>query len=280
MYATDEMPLASAPIVVLDTETTGLSPALGHRVIEVAAVRFQGWEETGRLAELVNPGRAIDAGATRVHGLVDRDLASAPPFYEVVGKLEPLLEGAVIVAHNASFDASFLAQEYALASREGACPPVLPNPWLCTLQLARRHFHFDRNDLRTVAYRLGVPQSRGHRALNDAYTTASVFQRMVRELEKRGVRTVGDLLHAQGGPVYMPVAVSAPLPPALAEALAGGKRARIRYVADHGRETIRLISPQYTTVRAGAAYVVAYCHLRCAQRTFRLDRIQEAELMD
>lgn len=280
MHASDEMPLADAPVVVLDTETTGLSPALGHRVIEVAALRFQGWQETGRLAELVNPGRPIDAGATRVHGLVDRDVASAPPFGDVVGRLEPLLQGAIIVAHNASFDAGFLAQEYAIASRLGACLPALPNPWLCTLQLARRHFHFDRNDLRTVAYRLGVSQSRAHRALNDAYTTAGVFQRMVSELEKRGVRTVGDLLHAQGGPVYMPSASGPALPPPLARALAGGQQVRIRYLTEKGSETLRLISPMYATAQGSARYLVAYCHLRCAQRTFRLDRILEAELVD
>jgi DNA polymerase-3 subunit epsilon len=280
MHSPEEMPLAEVPIVVLDTETTGLSPALGHRVVEVAAVRLSGWQETARFSELVNPGRPIEAGATRVHGLVDRDVAGAPPFCDVVGRLEPLLEGAVVVAHNAAFDAGFLAQEYAIASRRGVCPPVLPNPWLCTLLLARRHFHFDRNDLSTVAYRLGVPQSRAHRALNDAYTTASVLQRMVRELGKRGVRTAADLLHAQGGPVFMPAAVSAPLPPAVDSALAGGKRARIRYVTESGGESVRMISPLYTTVRGEAAYLVAYCHLRCAQRTFRLDRILEAELVD
>lgn len=280
MHAVDEMPLAEAPVVVLDTETTGLSPALGHRVIEIAALRFQGWQETGRLSVLVNPGRPIDPGATRVHGLVDRDVAGAPSFGDVVGRLQPILQGAIIVAHNASFDAGFLAQEYAIASRMGACPPVLPNPWLCTLQLARRHFHFDRNDLRTVAYRLGVSQSRAHRALNDAYTTAAVFQRMVRELEKRGLSTVGALLHAQGGPVYMPSATSAPLPPPLASAITGGKQVRIRYVTEGGRETIRLISPLYTTTQGSARYLVAYCHLRHAQRTFRLDRIMEAELSE
>lgn len=280
MHPADELPLADAPFVVLDTETTGLSPALGHRVIEVAAVRFQGWQETGRLAELVNPGRPIEAGATRVHGLVDRDVAGAPPFGDVVGRLGPLLEGAVIVAHNAAFDADFLAQEYAIASRQGACVPVLPNPWACTLQLARRQFHFDRNDLRTVAYRLGVPQSRAHRALYDAYTTASVFRRMAGELERRGVRTVADLLQAQGGAVYMPGATSSPLPPPLDEALADGKQVRIHYVTERGKETRRVISPRYTTVRGGTGYLVAYCHLRCAERTFRLDRILEAELVE
>jgi DNA polymerase-3 subunit epsilon len=272
------MPLAEATIVVLDTETTGLWPGLGHRIVEVAAIRVSGWQETALLAELVNPGRDIEPDASRVHGIVAQDIAAAPPFANLIERLGPLLDGAVVVAHNASFDAGFLAQEYAIASRHGICQPTLPNPWLCTLQLARRHFHFDRNDLGTVAYRLGVRQSRAHRALNDAYTTLGVFQRMVRELQARGLRTVGDLLHAQGGAVYMPAASPSPLPAPLDEALSKGKRARIRYVADHGGETLRVVSPLYTTAHQGTRYLVAFCHLRGAQRTFRLDRILEAEL--
>ena len=86
--------------------------------------------------------------------------------------------------------------------------------------------------------------------------------------------------YAQGGPVYMPSATSAPLPPPLANAITGGKQVRIRYVTEGGRETIRLISPLYTTTQGSARYLVAYCHLRHAQRTFRLDRILEAELSE
>src|SRR5690606_14362550 len=107
--AVDEMPLAEAPVVVLDTETTGLSPALGHRVIEIAALRFQGWQETGRLSVLVNPGRPIDPGATRVHGLVDRDVAGAPSFGVVVEVLMLVLVGAIFIPTHASVVSGFLA---------------------------------------------------------------------------------------------------------------------------------------------------------------------------
>ncbi|HZD11147.1 MAG TPA: exonuclease domain-containing protein, partial [Candidatus Binatia bacterium] len=62
-----EKPLGSAPLVVLDTETTGLSPAQGHRVVEVAAVRLQGWQQVESFDALVNPGRPMDAGASRVN---------------------------------------------------------------------------------------------------------------------------------------------------------------------------------------------------------------------
>lgn len=277
MHLFDEMPLAETPIVVLDTETTGLSPELGHRVIEVGAVRLVGWEETARFDELVNPGRPIDPGAARVHGLRDADVAGAPSFASVVSRLAPLLDGALIVAHNASFDAGFLAIEYAIASRKGVCPPHLPNPWLCTLQLARRHFHFGRNNLGSIADVLGVRRSHAHRALNDVYTTLGILRLMVRELERRNLYKVSDLLHAQGGPIYMQAAQAAPLPSPLGDAMVRGGQVRITYVTQQGTESRRAISPLYTTSGRGTSYLVAYCHLRQAQRTFRLDRILKVE---
>ncbi len=278
MHTLDETPLAEAPIVVLDTETTGLQPELGHRVIEVGAVRLVGWQEAGSFSALVNPGRPIDPGAARVHGLSDDDVAAAPPFSAVVQQLSPLLDGAVIVAHNASFDAGFMAMEYAIASRAGSCPETLPNPWLCTLQLARRQFHFGRNDLGTVAQLLGVRRGQTHRALTDAYTTARVLQGMARELAKRKLVTVGDLLSAQGGAVHMqPLQPARALPAPLDEAISGGKSVRIVYRTGRGAESQRLISPLYATTAYGTSYLVAYCHLRCAQRTFRLDRITRIE---
>lgn len=280
MDGLDELLLAEVPIVVLDTETTGLSPELGHRVIEIGAVRLLGWKETERFDELVNPGRPIEAGAARVHGLTDADVAAAPPFSSVAGRLSAILDSALIVAHNAAFDAGFLAMEYALASREGACPPSLPNPWLCTLQLARRQFHFGRNNLATVADRLGVRRSRAHRALNDVYTTTGVVRRMVKELERRNLYTVGDLVHAQGGPIYMQPVQAVPLPPLLGDAIAGAKQVQIVYMTSQGTQTCRVISPLYTTSGQGSSYLVAYCHLRHAQRTFRLDRILNVELID
>jgi DNA polymerase III subunit epsilon len=280
METLDERQLAEVPIVVLDTETTGLSPELGHRVIEIAAVRLVGWQETERFAELVNPGRPIDAGAARVHGLTDADVAGAPPFSRVAKRLSLVLDEALIVAHNASFDAGFLAMEYTLASREGVCAPSLPNPWLCTLRLARRQFHFGRNNLTSIADRLGVRRSRAHRALNDVYTTLGVLRSMVKELERRKLYTVGDLLHAQGGPIYMQPVPAALLPPPLGAAMAGAKQVRIVYVTSQGTQTRRVISPLYTTAAQGSSYLVAYCHLRHAQRTFRLDRILNVELID
>ncbi|NJN55392.1 MAG: 3'-5' exonuclease [Anaerolineae bacterium] len=93
---------------------------------------------------------------------------------------------ALLVAHNAAFDAAFIGMELFIAHQLVQTTPVtLPNPWLCTLELARRCFHLDRNNLGTVAQRLGVHQSRAHRAMGDVYTTAEILKRMARELTKQ-----------------------------------------------------------------------------------------------
>jgi DNA polymerase-3 subunit epsilon len=277
-----ERSLAQAPLVVLDTETTGLSPALGHRVVEVAAVRLEGWQQVDSFSSLINPGRPMEAGASRVNGIYDEDLVDAPPFAEIAGQLQQVLQGAVLVAHNAHFDAAFLGMETDLLRFHPASSQTiqtLTNPWLCTLQMARRLFYFERNSLGQVARSLGVRTGRAHRALNDVHTTIAIFKRMVHQLEKMRLISVGDYLHAQGGAIYVPQHEQPALPPVLIEALARRCSLRIRYEVK-GSETDRVISPLYATEQNGAAYVIAFCHLRQAQRTFRLDRILQATIVE
>ncbi len=275
-----ERDLSQAPLVVLDTETTGLSPALGHRVVEVAAVRLEGWHELATFNEIVNPGRPMDAGASRVNGIYDEDLVDAPPFSSIAQRLWEVLDGAVLVAHNARFDAAFLGMEYALLPPPSTTAPTLTisNAWICTLQLARRLFYFDRNSLGNVARRLGVPTGRSHRALNDAHTTIGILRRMAQQMEKLHLHTVGDVLHAQGGAIYVPWRQPPSLPLPLAEALSRRCSLEIRYQTSSG-ETDRVISPLYASEQDGMVYVIAFCHMRQAQRTFRLDRILRARLV-
>jgi predicted DNA-binding transcriptional regulator YafY len=159
----------------------------------------------------------------------------------------------------------------------------LPNPWLCTLQLARALFDFRRNNLTAVAHSLGVHVQRTHRALSDVSTTIGVLTKMTAQPQARRLQTVGDLVRAQGGPIYVPRQAHPPLPQGLAaplsKALAKRCSLHIRYRSPHG-ETDRVISPLYATEQGGAGYVVAFCHLRQAQRTFRIDRIIQARVLD
>lgn len=270
---------SDVPLVILDTETTGLYPGLGHRIVEIGAIRLENWQEVGQVSTLIQPGRKMDPKASSVNGINDADLQGQPTFSQVAEALLALLDGAVIVAHNAEFDAGFLGQELLIHGLQtSGVPFVLTNPWLCTLQLARRHFHFGRNNLSHIAAHLGVRMGRAHRALNDVYMTAEILKRMVRTLEQQRLETVGDLLHAQGAPIYAPVTVSQ-LPEVVVAALVNGRNLRILYLGQNG-ESNREITPLYPSQHRNVAYLVAYCHQAKDQRTFRLDRIFSAELIE
>lgn len=270
---------SDVPLVILDTETTGLFPGLGHRIVEIGAVRLENWREVGQISTLLQPGRKMDAKASRVNGIDDNDLLGQPTFHDIAGDLLDLLDGAVLVAHNADFDAGFLGHELLIDGlMDDGVPRTLQNPWLCTLLLARRHFHFGRNNLGHIARHLGVRVGRAHRALSDVYTTAEILKRMVHMLGQRKIETVNDLLHAQGSTIFAPAPPNFQLPDILREALQNGRNLQILYLGENG-ESNREITPLYPSQHRGVNYLIAYCHQAKEQRTFRLDRIFSARLV-
>ncbi|NHZ72694.1 MAG: WYL domain-containing protein [Aquificales bacterium] len=265
------------PLVVLDTETTGLHPHTGHRVVEIGAVRFENGVKVAEIDQLLQPGRSMDPGASKVNGIDDMDLLGKPTFADIAPDLLDLMDGALLVAHNAAFDAGFVGMEFFSNGYTRETGNGVPgNPWACTLLLARQHFYFGRNNLSHIARQLGIRMGRAHRALNDVYMTAEIFKRMTQKLAKQNIVTVGDLLHAQGGAIYTPRPPQADLPPLIADALRNGRSLHILYVSPTN-ESRRTITPKYVTQNKGHTYLIAHCHTRDDQRTFRLDRIFSAE---
>jgi DNA polymerase-3 subunit epsilon len=155
--------------VVFDIETTGLSPA-GDRIIELGLIRtdHQG-TPVGYWSTLINPKMPVRA--TEIHGIRDKDVATAPTFDECADELIKKLQGQVLVAHNASFDHSFIQMELARAGWELPTVPVV-----CTM-LESKHFlpGLSRKRLVDCAEALGIDQPVMHRALGDATLAASVF---------------------------------------------------------------------------------------------------------
>jgi DNA polymerase-3 subunit epsilon len=272
-------PIDQAAVVVLDTETTGLFPAQGHRIVEIGAVRYEPgpdgpWQVVAEFSQLIQPDRRMDPGASRVNGIWDTDLLGMPRFGDIASPLLALLDGALIVAHNARFDAGFMAMELHLWQPGQV---NLPNPWLCTLLLARTFFYFGGNSLGNIARVLNVPVGRAHRAMNDVYVTAEVLKRLLADLAEMRLSVVADLLDAQGGAIQATPPESVRLPSPYDLALDQRRPLRITYAGPAGA-TERVIEPIYTTSRGGVTYLIAYCHLRQDQRTFRLDRIAAVEL--
>ena len=185
-----ETPLTELEYVVFDTETTGLRPSKGDRIVSLSAVRIRGGKiVSGSVFHtLVNPGRPIPPEATRIHGITDEEVADAPALADVLPRFYEFVGRAVLVAHNAAFDKRFLD----LAAREARLP-LLENPILDTLFLSYGlHPAFEGHNLDAIAKRLGIVPEDRHTSLGDARTTAAVFLRLIPLLETRGIRTLGQ----------------------------------------------------------------------------------------
>jgi DNA polymerase-3 subunit epsilon len=184
--------LEGARIVALDTETTGLDPALGHGLVEVACVTLEGGVIGEAWSTLVNPGRPIPPDASAVHGITDAMVQSAPRGAEVAAEVRRRCAAWPLAFHHAAFDLPFLA---ALMRKAGQ-PPLL-NPVIDTLGLARSLFDSGGNALGTLAARFGLPPEPAHRALGDALTTARLLTVLGARWEtERGLRTVAELAAA------------------------------------------------------------------------------------
>lgn len=166
--------------VVLDTETTGLEPEQGHRVIEIGCVELLDRRLTrNNFHRHFNPERKIDAGAVDVHGITDRFLADKPRFGEVYEELLEYLRGAELIIHNAPFDVGFLNRE--LARVEGVKARIDEYcEVLDSLQLARRLHPGQKNSLDALCKRYGIDNSQRihHGALLDAEILADVYLAM------------------------------------------------------------------------------------------------------
>lgn len=165
--------------IVLDTETTGLEPSLGHRIIEIGCVELLNRRVTGStFHRYLNPERDIDLGAEAVHGLQRQDLARQPRFAEVADELLEFIGGSELVIHNAEFDIAFLDVELRRAGRAIAMSELCRV--LDTLILAREMHPGQRNSLDALCKRYDVDNSRRelHGALLDARILADVYLAM------------------------------------------------------------------------------------------------------
>ncbi|MFH1723964.1 MAG: 3'-5' exonuclease [Elusimicrobiota bacterium] len=174
---------------LLDTETTGLSARRGARVCELAVLTVRGGSRPSLFQTLIDPRRPIEPGARMIHGITDAMVAGSPTFESLAPRIVRLLEGTVLVCHNAPFDISFMESEF-----ERAGLPMPSVPVIDTLRLARRHFNFESNSLGRIADAIGVEPDGWHRAGSDVKILHGVFEHFLKELPQRGVETLEDML--------------------------------------------------------------------------------------
>lgn len=187
--------------IVFDTETTGLDPEAGHRIIEIAAIELVNHLPTGRnFHRHVNPEREIAPEAQAIHGMKLSDLADKPVFASIVSELLEFLGDARLVAHNAEFDVKFLNAEL----KALGFPPVPMTRALDTVQMARRKFPGAPASLDALCQRFGVDNA--HRTLHGALLDAELLSEVY--LELIGGRQAAMLLEAgtdTGGLIMAPI---------------------------------------------------------------------------
>ena len=182
--------------VILDVETTGLSPQGGDRVVEIAALKVKDSKPVEKYHSLINPERNISWGAFMVNRISQEMVEAAPTFQRIVSQLMEFLgDTPCLVAHNASFDMGFLRNELFLAN----CP--LKQEWniLDTVKMSRAllpNLLYYR--LWFVARSLGIDQEQEHRAMGDVYLTYQVFIRLLDIAQKKEIVDFPALLKLCG----------------------------------------------------------------------------------
>ena len=165
--------------IIFDTETTGLNPKEGHRIIEVGAIEIINRRKTGRtFHRYFKPDREVDVGALEVHGITNEFLSGQPRFGELVGELLEFLSGAELIIHNASFDVSFMDAELERLKHKARMSDVCQI--YDTLALARKMHPGQRNSLDALCKRYEVDNSNReyHGALLDAELLLDVYLAM------------------------------------------------------------------------------------------------------
>jgi DNA polymerase III epsilon subunit family exonuclease len=264
-----------APTAILDFETTGLSSSSGDRVVEVAIVRLEGLDDPApqRLSSLINPGIPMPSRSQQIHGIDDNMVRDAPFFAQVEDSIHRMLDGAVFVAHNTSFDLGFLKTE---CNRLGLEPPDIQQI-VDTLPMARQCFGFPQCGLSALARRMTIPLTNHHRAMADVDATTGIYRAMLESIDPDKTMTVERLIaHIKG--MHRSGEERRQLKSRLSKAAKSGTRIEIDYTHVAGPGALRT-RRQITVQSFRPPIVDAWCHLRDEPRIFRLDRIQRAELV-
>ncbi|MCH7550265.1 MAG: DNA polymerase III subunit epsilon [Proteobacteria bacterium] len=164
--------------VVLDTETTGLDPGSGHRIVEIGCVELINHMATGKhFHKYLNPERDVPEQASAIHGLTEEFLSAQPVFADLAAEFAAFIGASTLVIHNAEFDLGFINAEREKINQ----PPIAPNRAIDTVSLARRKFPGAQANLDALCRRFKIDNSdrSQHGALKDARLLAEVYLELI-----------------------------------------------------------------------------------------------------
>ena len=261
--------------LIVDVETTGLSPDSGDRVCEIGAVKIRGGAVIESFGSLINPQRPISAGAYAVNRISPQMVADAPLFSEIAETIIRLLDESVVVAYNAPFDVSFINHELRLAGHK-----PMKNVVADALVLARQLLPgLGKYPQENVARILGIPFPVKHRALEDVMVTAKIFFLFTSILKANDLREISDLRRSDIRQILYERRMSI-----VKESMESGNNLWIKYLSPTNAEiTDRVVTPKNLMILGSAkqqpTHLLAFCHSAQGERNFHIERILDVRIV-
>jgi DNA polymerase III epsilon subunit family exonuclease len=276
MVDVTNLPIDEADFVVIDVETTGLSPDKNDRVCELAAIKVRGGAIVEELGTLINPQRMISPGAFAVNRISREMLATAPYFEDIAEQLRAMLEGSVIGGYNAPFDVSFIRNEFRLCGIQPGNHPVVD-----VLVLARQLLPgIGKYPQENVARVVGIPFPVKHRALEDTFVTAQLLMFFIKLLKAHDMTMVADL---QRNDLKKYLQFKRRI--VAEEALRSKVKVWMKYLSTSGNQiSERIVLPkeiiEVRENRSYSPYLLAYCFASAGERNFRFDKILDIKIVE
>jgi DNA polymerase-3 subunit alpha (Gram-positive type) len=262
---------------IFDTETTGLQPQSGDRIVELAAIRIKGKEKIATFQTLVNPHRLISDAAFEVNRITQDMLKDAPGIETVVPKFLDFIKGSCLCSYNAGFDLDFLNYELKLLGKNFPKDIMIAD----ILKMSRRLLPgLERYALWFVAEKLGIKTQQKHRALSDVELTLEVFNRLKEALKLKGVFDVVNFLSLFGFNSQFLDDLNSQKISEIQEAINLGVKLKIKYMSGSSAAVSeREVIPKEIRQDKKRMYLLGYCCLRNEERTFRIDSILHLEIV-
>jgi DNA polymerase III epsilon subunit family exonuclease len=263
--------------VIFDTETTGLDPKNGDRIIEIAGLRFKGEQDLGQFHSLVNPDRQVSPPAFEVNQISPEMLKDAPKMEDILPDFLDFIKGSCLCAYNMPFDLGFLNNELALAGKA----PLEDFPMVDILTMSRKLFPgLERHALWFVAKALGIENKQEHRAFSDVEMTRELFRRMKSSLREKGVNEFKNFLTLFGASQKLLTGINQQKIAKIEEAIELGLKLKIKYFTrSTAQVSEREVAPKEISFEQSSPYLIGFCFLRNEERTFRIDNILDLEII-
>jgi len=263
--------LDEVELTIFDTETTGLEPGAGDRIVEIAAIRIRGNEKIGIFQSLVNPQRKISDAAFAVNRITEEMLKGAPAMEIVMPKFLTFVQGSYLCSYNAAFDLEFLNNELKLSGKN-----ILENiVAVDILKMARRLMPgLERYSLWFVSEKLGIKAKQEHRALSDVELAFEAFKRFKNTLEEKGILDFKNFINLFGLNSGLIEDINNQKIAQIQQAMDLGVKLKIKYLScSDARVSDREVIPKEFKKDKQHTYLLGHCCLRNEERTFRIDSI-------